>query len=1444
MSTMVSPPLPCGHPVLPEEVAGDEVVAIVTIYNAQAQNANQETAHIKTQVGADQTHQGAQRGVVGINIFLRRVNDQPYFSMGREMIRDSDTKARRGELDVYLPGKAIGIRQCTLIPDWERNCWRLESLSDFIAVVNGAPIQKYTKRTKQSKKPLPKAIFLKQFEVNTVTVDGLEIDIWLLKPVRDVYEAGQFVPEPLEHEAQDVTNRTEEWAREQYNMTREQVSTMTFRVVQRFTGEKATAKVFLTGDHREQVRDEEFLKFNKQEVDASVVRYKQSTEIDNIPSIITGTYENFASYSALRDEIHQFHPGSRFSIASKLIRRLSSALSWMHYNKIIHGQVSSDSVLLRLVNRKVEHVLLVDYTDIDLYVPGEPVPMTDMLDDGKYAMKLVEDCCDIWTFRNGPTPQAMNEDLMQKRTLDAMDKYQTCLRVTIDLFDRQGKSRESVKGKKLLRLLDKLYNGWSTARAHQAENLTARHITDVCPTAIDELIEEWDKANPPQNSIYKQYMVLSLGHSYLDNLANQLHVKQWNTTPQEVCVKIKEFGGDLEEPWQTFEVRRSTPIEHTDTGYNAQHVINWLAACCEFYPEWCQALEVQYENHIHLIADDIVQLDLLNLYNALKVHGPLPPSMVTMFEALTTTVNLQQQMEEVYQVWYHIPSRLFNVTQLHRLATPEVLAATLKSGSLRCDHFVEVRGDPKVEGCYVPLSLLTDFVDQLGLQLPQAPDLTVMMPTFDPSDFSQVPQSRIVLARPGLLGFGSMLRTNDQANFLYSRTAPTFILPSTFILTYFGDMKVLPKLPNGVRSYHRPEHWSKYQTADEFELSTDLNKRQIINANRPIAGKSGAFIAPSSILSGEMEIDKPVLAQVLRTRERIRSEAHSLAKRNTNGVPGFGSSSRLSKRARKGTDIVPLSLSKKALPEITTSFVQRMEDCMQNPPSSDQALPQSDEAAFMDTSFAKRNSALLNELPPNPFDQSPTVPDDTEGLEDDWKAIEALLLLLPDDEEDEPEIEGITGFIIHGSSGTTEGESEPVTMGLCIKTSPQGSPRPGQGSPPPGSSPQDPSPQATPIQGIPPRVVLPLPDQGVFGTKSTISPARMSMLLEQPPSQSSEDSPPVAESAAVSFMQAYGLPTDSVSRNSNLPSIHLASASHRASRTVLPTILESPSSGSTIPNTEPNSPVGSPAPMVEPTMSQIPGMLPMQPNFLGAGSEDPMPPTQSQGSGSTIPDTQPFGDPEPTAPAEEDDSMPPTQPQVFGSTYPDTQPFGHPEPASSLPPTQPQFLGSTYPPTQPYIHHSTPAASIVLVPSSPPQAHPHSQPAPSPSPASLPPQTQSSDPIVLETPPGSPTPDPSQAPWNPAFNTHETAEYPATQPPMQGDGLTSSTESQVSSTCGSPSEEMKAMLARAEVGLVGRGDGQDGDGDAEEDLEDENEEDMDEDDRMWGPYRWGREETW
>jgi hypothetical protein len=947
-----------GYPQIPDNVPTDDVVAIVTVYHAEALHANRHSGHATTQVEPGQTQPE------GANIFLRRLGGLPYYTMGRYTKADAvDQTAERARLDAYLPGKAIGIRQCLLEPDWERNCWRLKSISDYIAMVNGAPIQKYTKRTKQTKEPLPTAIFLKQSDMNTVTIDGLEIEIWLLKSVREVYEAGEYVPEPLQSELQDVTDRPEEWAREQYNI-REQVpgTGMTVRVVQRFTGEKATAKVFRTVDHPEQRRDEEFLLFSKQAVDASVVQYRQSTQIENIPSIITGTYDKFVPYSALRDTIYTYHPGVRFTIATKLVRRMFSALSWMHYNHIVHGQVSNDSVLLRLVDQKIEHALLVNYTDIGAYVPGEPLPMIPMLNDGLSLMKLIEDCSNLWTIRSGPSDEAMSEEVMDQRTLAAMNEYHRCDRVALDLFERQKVPKDSLRGKKLLRILDDKLNDWSIAQYQQAKNLHARSITNINEAKLTKMIQNWERAHPAQNSIYKQYMLLTLGHGYLDDLANQLQVKAWDTAPQEVCAKIKEFGGDFEEPWQTFEVRRSTPLEHTDTDYEAQHIMDWLATCCEVYPEWRRVLEAQCQNHFHQNAGVIVQLHLQNLYNVLKVCGPLPISMASMLESLTTKTDLPQQVDEVYRVWYHIPSRLFNVTQLQRLATPDGLVEAVSSDLLRADNFVEVRGDPNVEGCYVPLSMLTTFVDQFGLQLPETPDLAPTVPTFDPSDFSQVPQSRIVLARPGLLGFGTMLRTNDQANFLYSRTPASFLLPKTFILTYFGDMKVLPKLPAGVRSYVRPEHWSKYQTSDEFEAS---------NAGRLIAGESD---------SANMEVDETILGQLLQVRERRRAEARPPPKHHTrDGSPE--SAPREPKRARRGSDTVLL-------------------------PGNEQVRP------LMTNSFMEQHSGLMTELPKNPLDFSQrTVPEDAEGLEEDWAIIQAMLDRMPDEEE---EMEGITGFIIHG----------------------------------------------------------------------------------------------------------------------------------------------------------------------------------------------------------------------------------------------------------------------------------------------------------------------------------------------------------------------------------------------------------------------------------------------
>jgi hypothetical protein len=489
------------------------------------------------------------------------------------------------------------------------------------------------------------------------------------------------------------------------------------------------------------------------------------------------------------------------------------------------------------MNEEVEHVLLVEYSTVHSFISGMPVPVEDMIADGRFAMQLIENCCDIWLFRSGPKLNAMGEEVMQKRTVDAMHEYRTVQRVAADYFELQGNSQKSVKDRKLNRLLNRLGNAWSTAKAKQMENLADREVALLSKSKIDAKIKQWESAHPPQTLVYKQYMLLSLGHDYGDSLANQLYVKRWGVTPQEVCAKIKTLGGNLEEPWQTVDVHRTTAIEYKNGGYDDEAVINWLASCYEIHPGWRSVLEMGCQAHFHQGAGLNTPVDLGDLSRALQVHGQLPPHMLAMFRRFRDAETFKPQVVETYQIWYHVPSRLFNLTQLQRLGAPDHFYTTVIEGKPRCDNFVEVRGDAKVQGCYASFTLLRAFADQLGLNVSYNSNLTPLMPIYDSADFSQVPQGRIVLARSSLIGYASVLRSGDQCNFLFSRTEPKFVPPSQFIPTHFGDMMLLPQLPPNVHSYNRPEHWSKFKTAEEFEETANLSKRKMLKAKKPKAAK-------------------------------------------------------------------------------------------------------------------------------------------------------------------------------------------------------------------------------------------------------------------------------------------------------------------------------------------------------------------------------------------------------------------------------------------------------------------------------------------------------------------------------------------------------------------------------------------------------------------------------
>jgi serine/threonine protein kinase len=1018
--------VPSGHPNIPAEVSPEGVVAIVTIRSPQAPRVNRDTRYNKTSVMA-------QGVVAGINVFLNRTDGQYSYSIGRGQIRQT-ARARRIEAqDVYLPSTKVGVRQFTLVPVWESNCWRLQSASETVAMVNGAPIQNYTLRTKKNPDLFPQAIYLQQTSANNININGLEVDIWLMKSVQEIYDRHEFTPGPLQASIQDVTQRPEEWARNQYFRTQNQVSAKSFRVIGRFTGQIQTAKVFEGENGNYELRDQEFIFLNRQAVDASVVRYLQTTEIDDIPAIITTTHENFASYAALQEEIRKLHPGARFAIATKLMRRLFSALEFLHFHSIIHGHVSKDSVLVSLRNGKAEGVLLVDYTTARPFTPSAPLPVEDMVADGQAAMELVENCSDIWALRNGPTTDALGGDMMQHHTEKLLQEYNMISRVASDYFEVQGQSNKTLKGQKLERLLDAKRNAWESARANQEHNVMRREIALMSKSKIDECLKEWHSVHPIPGIGEKQHMILSLGHEWLDSLADQLYQRRWDTTPREVCMKFKEFGGELEKPWQSLEVKKAIEFPLQNDGLEEQSIVAWLASCCEIYPHWRPAIERQFERQIVSQDGSITRQHIRNFFNALATQGRLPPAMETALEQLTKQSNQDRlRVEETYQVWCHIPSRMFNLTQLQRLASPDQFVAAINGDGLRCDNFVEVRGEPKLQGCYAQLSLLGDFANQLGLILPQLPGPTPTFPIFDPSNFSQASQARIVLARTGMLGFGSIIRHGDQCDFLIPKhsaavdltTSKKFISPSAYIPTNFGDMKVLPKLPKGVRYHDCPDHWSKFKSAEEIESSTDLQNREILRVRGP-QGRGRDNRETNTAIPTATEIYKSPLVQMLKHREEVRGKARLPTKRSAEA----GSTRHVTpepKRVRGfAVEAVP-PVERPNLPDITASFIERAAAGMKTPPKGQsrrdmpQPTLQTTTPAFEQSSFARRNSALLARPPrvPKDFNESFTVYDETENLDQDWKEVDAMLAQMPD-KDDGQEMQGLTAFQYNGS---TQGE--------------------------------------------------------------------------------------------------------------------------------------------------------------------------------------------------------------------------------------------------------------------------------------------------------------------------------------------------------------------------------------------------------------------------------------
>ncbi|KAH9860137.1 hypothetical protein IAQ61_011921 [Plenodomus lingam] len=884
--------LPVGHPSIPSGVSIDDLVAIITIHDPEAIKANRNTPYQMTQILSQRPGRITRGSLEGCHIFLHKVQGQAYYTMGRaDSPAETEMPRKR---DIYLTDKQAAIFHLRLEPIQASNAWRIQNSCAVLATVNGVPIQCSSARKPEDPERLPCAVYLRQDTVNRLTIRGLRVDIWLLKTVQEAYPTDIATISPIDNA---FAHRSEPWAQRDLFLLKEQVSHKSHRVLHRFTGETFTAKVFRDAPNRWQLRANEFQKFARDQVDASIVRYRAELAIDNIPAVITDTHYGLMSYAAMQSKIQKMHPGHRFLIAAKLQRRLFSALDFLHFHGILHGSVTLDAVLIRLLGHKVATVLLVDYSAATSVPLGAEISRLAMLEDARTAMEIVEDCCNIWKLRKKPSEEAESDEMLVRKIATAQEDVDLIKRVVND-FLAKGGDKYSKKYRKLLDLVEEKRYDLQMSQNRRKDNAKRVAIAPCRQSLINDMIQDWTRTQPPFKIGETAWMHLTLGHPYFDNLTNELRYNRWESTPREICTQFKNLAGEIEEPWQSILVLKPLSFGRCDGQFVEEQILMWLASCCEIFPAWRHALETEYSRCVDP-CNGLIKIEHLRfLQDALSKRGNLPTPMCSTFKELLAPIEQDQstlQSKALHHVTLHAPSNMFNLTQLQRLTGPERFVKCVQDPNSRCDTFVEVRGEPSLQGCYAPLALLSQFVQLLGLSLLGSPKISKSTPMHDPADFSQVPAGRIVLARTGLVAFASMTRGGNQCVFYAPRIPkPVDLLcESTFFATYFGNMKILPDLTDGKSRYERPAHWSKFRTAEEQESATDWRRQVMAAPARNFSAKRNRSSMSSPCPNGRvdnrsavswqssaMEVYQSPLRRMLKVRERRRAQAFPPTKRN------------------------------------------------------------------------------------------------------------------------------------------------------------------------------------------------------------------------------------------------------------------------------------------------------------------------------------------------------------------------------------------------------------------------------------------------------------------------------------------------------------------------------------------------------------------------------------
>ncbi|KAF2490175.1 hypothetical protein BU16DRAFT_566202 [Lophium mytilinum] len=329
-----------------------------------------------------------------------------------------------------------------------------------------------------------------------------------------------------------------------------------------------------------------------------------------------------------------------------------------------------------------------------------------------------------------------------------------------------------------------------------------------------------------ENSIaYYQFLsgieeMFTLGHPFLDDLLARLssHPDSWNITIIAICKEIRTIKGDFYCPFRALLVPKDFRLgvkkmaSGQDVLFDLTDLRRFLRYVQKTWPAWASivaAIFKAYGRDDPGIAGFCAGRHVRAFANDLANKENLPPKMAELFKILRDKNSPSIDalvIKSGLNLWYHVPSRSFNITNLLSLADPAIRARVSKDPSLHITEFQELLGEDEIEGIYVSLDLLKKYSRALQVHVVGTP-VEATRRAVDAADFSGVDSKKYqILAKRSSLQWATLDRKKVKVEYPgYSHGKDN--------LTYFrgthGDLQKLRLL---------------YFFGPEYEVPTDRGR--------------------------------------------------------------------------------------------------------------------------------------------------------------------------------------------------------------------------------------------------------------------------------------------------------------------------------------------------------------------------------------------------------------------------------------------------------------------------------------------------------------------------------------------------------------------------------------------------------------------------------------------